>query len=126
MVLPLRKRASPDAASLERRRTQGSFLSPGGWLTLLVVCVFGSGAALAPVAYWWGYMAGQREADEDAVYAAVSDAIRVGTKVAGLQDTVRTLRRTMAAEAAKRLPKRVVDSLRNAHWTMPDTTRGIR
>lgn len=121
MRAALRWPATPPAAP-----SRASFLSATGWVVLSVAVAFTVGVAVTPIAYWQGYGAGQREADEDAVYAAVRDAIRVGTKVAGLQDTVTTLRRAMAADAAKRLPKRILDSLRNARWTTPDTTKGTR
>lgn len=119
MVLPLPRRRTVEPVPLERRRTQASSLSPTGWLLLLVVSTFGAGLALAPVAYWWGYMAGQREADQEAVYSAIRDAIRGSGRVAALADTVKHLKRAMAAQAAQRLPQHVLDSLRNLRWSTP-------
>lgn len=102
---------------------RASLLTPGAWLVLVsvltLIFAFLSGMTLVTVAYRDGYMAGQRQADQEAVYAAVGDALRVGTRVAGLTDSLSDLRRSLARQALARLPQRVVDSLREVRWTTP-------
>ena len=97
-----------------------SLLSPTGWVLLLMALVFFIGVMIAPLAYSWGYMAGQRAADQEAVYAAVGDALRVGTRLAGLTDSLSDLRRQLARQALSRLPLRIRDSVRLVRWTTPD------
>lgn len=100
-----------------------SVLTPGAWLVLIsilsIIFAFLSGMTLVTVAYRQGYLAGQREADQEAVYAAVGDALRVGTRVAGLTDSLSDIRRHMAQQAMTHLPQRVRDSLRIVRWTTP-------
>jgi len=112
MVIPLRK----------PRPTSGPVPAPGRQRYLLVaaLCTAFSLALLVPaVAYWTGYEAGVRAADEEAVYRAVGEAVRLGTRVAALADTVSRLRRDMAVRAAQRLPPHVLDSLRALRWSTP-------
>lgn len=126
MVLPLRKRALPEAALAERRRTQSSVLTPRGWLLLVGTLSFGGGIFLIATAWAVAFEAGIRQADEDAVYRGVRDAVHVGVRVALRADSAEREKRVVAAQAAKQLPKRVLDSLRNARWTTPDTAKGAR
>ena len=76
--------------------------------------------ALLPVgAYWVGYDAGLRAADENAVYEGIWRAVHVAPRVAALADTVSRLKQQMARQAAQRLPDRVRDSLRLVRWSTP-------
>lgn len=100
-----------------------SVLTPGAWLVLVsmlsIIFAFLSGMTLVTVAYRQGYLAGQREADQEAVYAAVGDALRVGTRVALLTDSLSDIRHAMARQALSHLPQRVRDSLRIVRWSTP-------
>jgi hypothetical protein len=70
-------------------------------------------------AYLSGYAAGQRAADEDAVFRAVYQALHEAPHVLALRDTVASQRRQLAVQASARLPRHVLDSLREARWSAP-------
>src|SRR6266699_4791087 len=90
---------SSDVCSSDLRRRHGRTrwrmgsapLNPRHVLTLAVAGALSLGV-LAPIgAYWWGYDAGQRAADQEAVIRGIVQAVRIAPRVAALADTVATL-----------------------------------